>query len=73
MGHAFDQDGNLLGEAAGETRSEVLAELERKYADAAKIEITKRLKELEQRIGTCCDTPIPTADFRAAMNEPDHE
>jgi hypothetical protein len=48
MGQAFDKDGKLLGEADGDTRGEVLRKLEQAHADAAKIEITRRLKELEK-------------------------
>lgn len=66
MGQAFDKDGNVLGEADGDTRSEVLQKLEQQFADAARIEIRKRVADLE-RIGTCGDTPITASDLKAAM------
>lgn len=67
MGQAFDKDGNLLGEAEGETRAEVLQKLEQKFADAARIEIARKVAEIEQRIGTCGDKPITASDLRRAM------
>jgi len=67
MGQAFDKDGNLLGEAEGDTAAEVAQKLEQAHADAARIEIKRKLQELERQIGTCGDTPIAVADFKAAM------
>lgn len=35
MGQAFDREGNVLGEAEGATRAEVLAKLEKAHGDVA--------------------------------------
>lgn len=69
MGQALDRHGNVLGEAEGDTRSEVLEKLECAHADAAEIRIRERLRELEKQIGTCGDRPITVQDFRQAMAE----
>lgn len=39
MGQAFDRDGNVLGEAFGETKREVFDKLMKEHADAAEIRI----------------------------------
>ena len=39
MGQAFDGDGNVLGEAHGETKREVFEKLHKEHADAAEIRI----------------------------------
>jgi hypothetical protein len=44
MGQAFDGEGNVLGEAFGDTKSEVLAKLEAAHKDAAEIRIREVLK-----------------------------
>lgn len=44
MGQAFDRDGNVLGEANGATKAEVLAQLERNHPDAEAI-IIQKLKD----------------------------
>lgn len=46
MGQAFDRDGNVLGEAEGDTKSEVFEKLNAKFKDAVEI----RVKTLEDRL-----------------------
>lgn len=46
MGQAFDREGNVLGEAFGATRREVLDALELKHKDAAEI----RIRSIEDTI-----------------------
>jgi hypothetical protein len=48
MGQAFDRDGNLLGEAEGDTRREVLKHLEKMHPAAHEI----RIKALERKLLT---------------------
>lgn len=45
MGQAFDRDGNVLGEAFGETKREVFDKLTEEFKDAAEI----RIRSLEQQ------------------------
>lgn len=42
MGQAFDRDGNVLGEAEGDTKREVFEKLNLAHKDAAEIRIRKR-------------------------------
>lgn len=44
MGQAFDRDGNVLGEADGATKAEVLAQLEKDHPNAERI-IIQKLRE----------------------------
>ena len=46
MGQAFDRDGNVLGEAFGDSKREVFDKLTSEFKDAAEI----RIKTIEQRI-----------------------
>jgi hypothetical protein len=45
MGQAFDRDGNLLGEAEGDTKREVFEKLDREFKDAIEIRIRERLEQ----------------------------
>lgn len=70
MGQAFDQDGNLLGTAEGDSRDEVLKKLEANHRDAAEIRIQQliaKVRELETVEGKCGDRNITTDDVRAAI------
>ena len=44
MGQAFDRDGNLLGEAEGDTRRKVLKQLEKRHPDADEIRIKEKVR-----------------------------
>lgn len=44
MGQAFDEHGNVLGEAYGETRQEVFDKLKEQFRDAHEIRIRKLLE-----------------------------
>ncbi len=57
MGQAFDRDGNVLGEAEADTRSEVLEKLERQHPDADEIRIRQKIAELEAKLTPHSDTP----------------
>jgi hypothetical protein len=48
MGQAFDKDGRLLGEAEGETRREVLDQLERDHPDADEMRIHQLREKLDK-------------------------
>lgn len=54
MGQAFDRNGNVLGEAYGETKQEVFDKLRSSFADAAEIRI--RTMEPDARV-----PPVPQA------------
>jgi len=45
MGQALDRDGNVLGEADGDTKREVFEKLNAAHKDAAEIRIKERLQE----------------------------
>jgi hypothetical protein len=49
MGQAFDQYGHLLGEAEGDSFSEVAKKLELKYADAAELRIRTLHEALDRQ------------------------
>src|SRR3990167_8922498 len=68
MGQAFDRDGNVLGEAFGETKREVFDKLTSQFKDAHEIRIKSlkdRLDEVEARErferegGGSNQTPMP--------------
>ncbi len=46
MGQALDKDGNVLGEAEGDTRRDVLEQLEKMHPDAHEI----RIRQMKERI-----------------------
>ena len=53
MGQALDKDGNILGEAFGNTRQEVFDKLVDKHADALELRIrtfTDRNEDLKKRL-----------------------
>lgn len=58
MGQAFDRDGNVLGEAFGETKRAVLDELEKNYPNADAIAI----KALREKMAATKDAPPPPCD-----------
>jgi len=62
MGQAFDREGNVLGEATGETKREVLDALQKKFGEAAH-EI--RIKSMRD------DVPSEQNDPRAGTLAPD--
>lgn len=47
MGQAFDRDGNVLGEAFGDTKQEVFNKLAEQFKDAAEIRIRTMTNQLE--------------------------
>lgn len=49
MGQAFDREGNVLGEAFGETKREVFDKLQADHRDAAEIRIRSLGAEHEKR------------------------
>lgn len=68
MGQAFDRDGNVLGEAFGETKRDVLEKLERAHgADAAEI----RIQTLTDKIKSG-DVVEPLERFFAFAHLPEH-
>lgn len=50
MGQAFDQDGNVLGEAFGETKRDVFNKLMAEHPDAPEIRIRTLREEAERRL-----------------------
>jgi hypothetical protein len=63
MGQAFDRDGNVLGEAEGDTRREVLDQLERMHPTAAEIRIKAMKEKVEavertQQAGKAVQEPL---------------
>lgn len=68
MGQAIDRDGNVIGEAEGDTRQEVLAKLEAAHPDAEEIRI--RLLELEARLKSAktADAPLTDAEVDAWLS-----
>ena len=56
MGQAFDRDGNMLGEAVGETKREVFDKLHAEFKDAAEI----RIKTAERQSSDERPTTQPT-------------
>lgn len=60
MGQAFDREGNVLGEAYGDTKREVFDKLMRDHGDAAEIRIRsleERLSEAEENSGAATEMP----------------
>lgn len=56
MGQAFDRDGNVLGEATGATKDEVLKELERLAPNAHEV----RIRSMEERLSGGVQQAKPT-------------
>jgi hypothetical protein len=50
MGQAFDRDGNVLGEAYGETKREVFDKLSAEFNDAHEIRIKSQLEEMSVKV-----------------------
>jgi hypothetical protein len=50
MGQALDRDGNVLGEATGETAREVLDQLIEKHPDADEIRIRQQIEERTAKV-----------------------
>lgn len=48
MGQAYDEDGNLLGEAEGKTKKEVFDKLQAAHANAAEIRIKSLMKQIRE-------------------------
>jgi hypothetical protein len=67
MGQAFDRDGNVLGEATGATKEEVLKALNDRFGVEAK-EI--RIRSLEEK--TTGDVVEPLEKFFAFAHLPEH-
>lgn len=64
MGQAFDRDGNVLGEAHGDTKREVFEKLNGEFKDAAEI----RIKSIEDRMrgASAPEAPVdPVRQFLA--------
>lgn len=59
MGQAFDRDGNVLGEAVGDTKREVFDTLMREHKDAAEI----RIRSLTEQIRQAQDTGGASAEM----------
>lgn len=53
MGQAFDRDGNVLGEAYGDTKREVFEKLNAQFKNAHEI----RIKTLEQQLAASMEMP----------------
>lgn len=82
MGQAFDRNGNVLGDAEGATKAEVLAQLEKNHPDAEAI-LIRTLREkmkaghgIESDFATPPPIPGPPADrmlqFFTHAHLPDH-
>jgi hypothetical protein len=66
MGQAFDRDGNVLGDAEGATKAEVLAALEKNHPDAEAILIRTLREKMAAGHGIETDTTTaPAAPTRA--------
>ena len=61
MGQAFDRDGNVLGEAFGDTKREVFDKLTAQFRDAAEIRIRSfhRSGDLDPHIGAGASAEMP--------------
>ena len=49
MGQAFDREGNVLGEAFGNTKREVFEKLQKEHADAHEIRIRSLVGKIENQ------------------------
>lgn len=61
MGQAFDRDGNVLGEAFGDTKRDVFEKLQKEFKDAAEIRIRSFYKsgEVEPHAGAGASAEMP--------------
>ena len=57
MGQAFDRDGNVLGDAYGETKRDVFEQLMKAHADAAEIRIRSLASEPSDNQSTSAELP----------------
>lgn len=62
MGQAFDRDGNVLGEAFGATKQEVLEQLMKEHPEAEEIRIKTFRDKVEalKQASTSTDDVVPT-------------
>lgn len=66
MGQAFDEKGNVLGEAYGETKREVFDKLSEAHPDAAEM----RIKTMAAQQGAARDINAPAHDSGAEQSQP---
>lgn len=66
MGQAFDRDGNVLGEASGATKAEVLAQLEKNHPEAEAI-LIRTLQE-KMRAGRGIESEGPKDQTTAPID-----
>lgn len=61
MGQAFDRDGNVLGEAYGNTKSEVFEQLNRDFKDAHEIRVRAAENEIRKSDSLATDEQPTTS------------
>lgn len=69
MGQAFDERGNTLGDAFGDTKEEVFKKLDRQFPDAFEIRIKKALEDAAKREDVIADEILAKALFEETPNE----
>lgn len=69
MGQAFDHEGNVLGEAFGNTKREVFEKLHAEHADAHEIRISSLMKKVQHEVGEDKSLSQRVAELEMADDE----
>jgi hypothetical protein len=71
MGQAYDREGNVLGEAFGDTKAEVFQKLQKDFANAHEIRIRSLMSAQSEAPGEATDKTLSqrVADLEKAANQ----